>query len=68
MALRAGNETVSKLVTTRMTTEHWAFLVLVTLNALLFVAKVGKPRKPITPGEAVWSLIEWGRIAWLALS
>lgn len=51
-----------------MTTEHWAFLVLVTLNALLFVAKVGKPRKPITPGEAVWSLIEWGRIAWLALS
>ena len=45
-----------------------AALAILGLSALLGVAQVGKPRKPITPGEAVLQLALGGLLAWLVVS
>lgn len=51
-----------------MTVKHWIFLILVILNALIYVWQIGKPRKSVTHGDAIFSLAEWSFIVWLALS
>lgn len=48
-----------------MNVYAWIVLGLITLEALIAIGKVGKPRKPSTPSDAVYSVIEWGLIAWL---
>jgi hypothetical protein len=31
----------------------WSLIILLAVNALIAIAKVGKPRSPLTPGDAI---------------
>lgn len=44
-----------------------ALLGLILIETLIGVARVGKPRDPITPGGAACSVFEWLCIAALAV-
>ena len=43
----------------------WAWIVIgyLALNALFIIGRVGKPREPITPGEAVLTVVFVGLFA-----
>ena len=40
----------------------------VIISVLLVVTHIGKPRKPIQPGEAAIQLVLMGLLVWLVLS
>jgi hypothetical protein len=44
-----------------------ALLILLAFGALSSVAQIGKPRRPLTPGIAVWCLILSGVYALLVV-
>jgi hypothetical protein len=35
---------------------QWVLVVLLTLGPIVTASNVGKPRKPITPSDAAWSV------------
>lgn len=52
-----------------MTIFGWLYLVLIALGAMIKINEVGKPRKPVTSGEAalyvlISSLMTWALYAW----
>lgn len=51
-----------------MTWQQWLLAGLVALSSLIGIARVGKPREPITPGEAVFIALFNGAIIALIIS
>ena len=51
-----------------MTWQQWTLVVWSCLVALTVVAQIGRPREPLTNGEAMWSLIVLGALVMLVVS
>lgn len=42
-----------------------ALVAVIVLEMLLCVGRIGRPRKPLSPPEAIGQLVEWGITLWL---
>lgn len=51
-----------------MTWQQWALVVWFCLAALTVVAQIGRPREPVTNGQAMLSLIFLGTLVALVVS
>lgn len=51
-----------------MTWQQWTLVVWFCLAALTLVAQIGRPREPVTNGQAMWSLIFLGALVALVVS
>lgn len=51
-----------------MAWQQWVYLSFVILSALVSVSSVGRPRKPLQPGEAAIVLVIQGLLCLLVLS
>lgn len=51
-----------------MTWYAWVVIAVLVINPLLAIAIIGKPRKPLTSGNAIFGLIGNALIIWAILA
>lgn len=51
-----------------MTWYAWVLVAAIGLNMLAAVARIGQPREPLTPAEAIWVLIINGLFIWAVVA
>lgn len=51
-----------------MSWQQYVYLAWAILASLLVISQIGKPRKPIQPGEAIIQVILIALFTWLVLS
>lgn len=47
-----------------MTWYVWLVVALIAVSSMLTIASIGKPRKPMTSGTAVWVLLVNAALVW----